>query len=176
MSTNGGAVSVRFRKRSWVVHPAHGVARVVDREQRKIDGQTVACLVLEVPARDGFHGPIRISVPEERAEELGIRLPVDLDEAHEVLQVLAVDGARVPSNWSRRFKNHQEKLRSGDVYQCAEVVRNLARRDRDAHLSTGERAMYERARYLLATELAASWGVELAEAEERIEAAARGGR
>lgn len=165
---------MKFRKRSSVVHPAHGVARVIDHERRKIDGKSVNCLVLEVPARDGIHGPIRISVPEDRATELGVRLPVDLDEAEDVLEVLSVTGVRVPANWSRRFKNHQEKLRSGDVYECAEVVRNLARRERDAHLSTGERSMYERARYRLASELAVSWGVELDEANERIEAATKG--
>lgn len=165
-------MTVSFKKRSWVVHPAHGVAQVVDRESRSFDGDSVKCLVLEVPAREGVHGPIRISVPEDRAEELGIRRPIDGEEADDVLEVLGVAGVRVPSNWSRRFKNHQEKLRSGDVYQCAEVVRNLARREQDSHLSSGEQAMYERARYLLASELAVTWGVELDEANERIEAAA----
>ena len=67
--------------------------------------------------------------------------------------MLAKPDPRVPSNWSRRFKNHQEKLKSGDVYQVAEVVRNLAARNRDASLSAAERTMYERARVNLISEI-----------------------
>ncbi len=72
---------------------------------------------------------------------------------------------RVPSNWSRRFKNHQEKLKSGDVYQVAEVVRNLAARNRDASLSAAERTMYERARVNLISEIAPALKVSSEDAE-----------
>jgi len=71
----------------------------------------------------------------------------------------------VPSNWSRRFKNHQEKLKSGDVYQVAEVVRNLAARNRDASLSAAERTMYDRARINLISEIAPALKVKAEEAE-----------
>ena len=70
----------------------------------------------------------------------------------------------VPSNWSRRFKNHQEKLKSGDVYQVAEVVRNLAA-DRDASLSAAERTMYERARVNLVSEISPALKVSAEDAE-----------
>ena len=76
------------------------------------------------------------------------------EDADEVLDVLAVENVRVPSNWSRRFKNHQEKLKSGDVYQVAEVVRNLALRDADKGLSAGEKSMFDKARQVLVSELA----------------------
>ena len=71
----------------------------------------------------------------------------------------------MPANWSRRFKNHQEKLKSGDVYQVAEVVRNLAARNRDAALSAAERTMYERARINLVSEIAPALHVSNEEAE-----------
>ena len=71
----------------------------------------------------------------------------------------------MPSNWSRRFKNHQEKLKSGDVYQVAEVVRNLAARNRDAALSAAERTMYERARINLVSEIAPALQVSAEDAE-----------
>jgi CarD family transcriptional regulator len=76
---------------------------------------------------------------------------------------------RVPANWSRRFKNHQEKLKSGDVYQCAEVVRNLASRLRTAQLSAAEQSMYAKARYILISELAVSWDTDEETAEARID-------
>jgi len=77
----------------------------------------------------------------------------------------------VPANWSRRFKNHQEKLKSGDVYQCAEVVRNLAARLREKSLSAAEQSMYAKARYILISELAVSWNVDDEKAAARVDAA-----
>jgi CarD family transcriptional regulator len=79
--------------------------------------------------------------------------------------VLSKADPRVPANWSRRFKNHQEKLKSGDVYQVAEVVRNLAARDRDAALSAAEKTMYDRARINLISEISPALKVSTEAAE-----------
>ena len=155
-----------------VIYPSHGVAEIVGREKKKINGEEITYLVLSVPERGwGTTGNMTVSVPEERAEDLGVRTAVSEEEAAEVLEVLAVTDARVPSNWSRRFKNHQEKLKSGDVFQCAEVVRNLANRQRSGKLSTAETSMYANARHLLASELAVSWGIDHDAAEERVDGA-----
>ncbi|MGH9187991.1 MAG: CarD family transcriptional regulator [Acidimicrobiales bacterium] len=155
-----------------VVYPSHGVAEIIGREPRTIEGESVTCLVLEIPQHGwGTAGGMRVSVPENRAEELGVRAAISAEEAAEVLAVLAVTDVRVPSNWSRRFKNHQEKLKSGDVYECAEVVRNLALRQKNASLSTAEKSMYARARHILVSELAVSWNAEDTEADTRVSAA-----
>jgi len=82
-----------------------------------------------------------------------VRPAISLEEVDDVLAVLAVRSVRVPTNWSRRFKNHQEKMKSGDVYQVAEVVRNLALREKGKGLSTAEKSMLERARGILVSEL-----------------------
>ena len=98
---------------------------------------------------------MKLSVPVDKAEEVGVRPPVGAEELDDLVAVLSKPDPRVPSNWSRRFKNHQEKLKSGDVYQVAEVVRNLAARNRDAAASSAaERTMYERARINLVSEIA----------------------
>jgi len=81
---------------------------------------------------------------------------VSKSELQDLVDVLSKPDPRVPANWSRRFKNHQEKLKSGDVYQVAEVVRNLAARDRENQLSAAEKTMYERARLNLISEIAPS--------------------
>lgn len=155
-----------------VIYPSHGVAEIVGRETKRIDDEDVTYLVLSVPERGwGTTGNMTVSVPEERAEDLGVRTAVSEEEAAEVLEVLAVTDARVPSNWSRRFKNHQEKLKSGDVYEHAEVVRNLAIRQRNASLSTAEQSMYANARHVLISELAVSWGVDDEQAATRVDAA-----
>ena len=94
-----------------------------------------------------------------------MRDAISVEEADEVLAVLAVAKVRVPTNWSRRFKNHQEKLKSGDVYECAEVVRNLTRREQSGSLSTAEKSMHARARHILVSELSVSWGIDPEAAE-----------
>ncbi len=159
-----------FKVGAKVVYPSHGVAEIVRREERQVDGEKRTYLVLEVPQQGwGTQGGMTVSVPEDGAAELGVRAAIDRDDADEVLDVLAVRDVRVPANWSRRFKNHQEKLKSGDVYQCAEVVRNLAARLRTSRLSAAEQSMYAKARYILISELAVSWGISDEAAEARID-------
>ena len=161
-----------FKVGTKVVYPSHGVAEIVGRETRVIDGKKHRYLVLFVEQHGwGTLGGMRVLLPEDQAEAVGVRPAISGDDAGEVLDLLAVTDARVPSNWSRRFKNHQEKLKSGDVYECAEVVRNLARRKRDASLSAAESTMYAKARHTLVAELAVSWGVDDVEAGERVDGA-----
>jgi CarD family transcriptional regulator len=163
---------VVFEVGSKVVYPSHGIAEVVGRETREVDGEKLTYLVLSVPQRGwGTSGGMKVSVPENRAEDLGVREAISEEDAADVLQTLAVTDVRVPSNWSRRFKNHQEKLKSGDIYECAEVVRNLALRQQNASLSTAEKLMYANARHIMISELAVSWGVSDEDAELRVDAA-----
>ena len=98
-------------------------------------------------------------------------LPTSPDELEDLVSVLSKADPRVPSNWSRRFKNHQEKLKSGDVYQVAEVVRNLALRDVSKGLSAGEKSMLNKARSVLVSELSFALDVSEEEALTRLEGA-----
>src|SRR5437016_5397543 len=87
------------------------------------------------------YGDLTLLVPLDNTEEVGIRDVIGRDELEKVFKVLRSKECRMPTNWSRRFKTHVEKLRSGDIYQVAEVVRNLARRDKEKGLSAGERVL-----------------------------------
>ena len=77
----------------------------------------------------------------------------------------------MPTNWSRRFKNHVEKLKSGDIYQVAEVVRNLSLREKDKGLSAGEKRMLAKARQILVSELTFAINVNEEEAEAKLDEA-----
>ncbi len=99
-----------------------------------------------------------------------MRFPISVEDVEDVFEVLAKRDIREPANWSRRFKNHQEKLKSGDVYQVAEVVRNLALRDAAKGLSAGEKSMYVKARQVLVSELAFALDVIEDEAITRLDA------
>ena len=138
-------------------------------------GSTYSGTAIATAAVNAVINEMTLRVPVAKASEVGVRPPVSADELEDLVAVLSKADPRVPSNWSRRFKNHQEKLKSGDVYQVAEVVRNLAARNRDASLSAAERTMYDRARINLISEIAPALKVSTEEAEAFLdEALAKG--
>jgi CarD family transcriptional regulator len=161
---------VNFKKGDTVIYPQHGACIVHGIKKMKAFGATQEYLILKTVINE-----MTLSVPTSKAADVGVRPPVSPDELEDLVSVLSKADPRVPSNWSRRFKNHQEKLKSGDVYQVAEVVRNLAARNRDASLSAAERTMYDRARINLISEIAPALKVSTEEAEAFLdEALAKG--
>ena len=146
-----------------VVYPHHGAAVIQKKETREVAGETLEYFVLHM-----MHGDLTLSVPTDNADEVGMRPPISNEDVDDLLQLLGKKDVREPSNWSRRFKNHQEKLKSGDVYQVAEVVRNLALREAAKGLSAGEKSMLEKARVILASELSVAWGVSEDDALTRL--------
>ena len=152
---------MNFKKGDTVIYPQHGACIVHGIKKMKAFGATQEYLILKTVINE-----MTLSVPTAKAADVGVRPPVSPDELEDLVSVLSKADPRVPSNWSRRFKNHPEKLKSGDVYQVAEVVRNLAARNRDASLSAAERTMYERARTNLISEIQPALKVTKEEAEE----------
>lgn len=150
-----------YKKGETVIYPQHGACIVVGTKKIEAFGSKQEYLILKTIIHE-----MELKVPTAKAHEVGVRPPVSADELEDLVSVLSKADPRVPSNWSRRFKNHQEKLKSGDVYQVAEVVRNLAARNRDASLSAAERTMYERARINLISEIAPALKVSTEEAEK----------
>lgn len=146
-----------------VVYPQHGAAVIEKREQRDFFGETREYLILKVA-----YGDLTVMVPTDNTDEVGLREVINDEEVEEVFAVLSKKEARMPTNWSRRYKNHVEKLKSGDIYQVAEVVRNLSIRDKDKGLSAGEKRMLNRARQILVSELTFAIGVSEEEAEEKL--------
>ena len=138
-----------FKPGDKVVYSHHGAAIIEKKEKRKAFGKTTEYLVLRMA-----HGELTLSVPVENAEDVGMRWPISKEDVKDLFEVLQKRDIREPANWSRRFKNHQEKLKSGDVYQVAEVVRNLALRDQAKGLSAGEKTLYNKALDVLVSELA----------------------
>jgi CarD family transcriptional regulator len=153
-----------FKVGDRVVYPHHGAAVIERKEMREAFGEKREYFVLRVA-----HGDLTLAVPSEKAEEVGMRPPISAEDIDDLFQLLGKKDVREPTNWSRRFKNHQEKLKSGDVYQVAEVVRNLALREVTKGLSAGEKAMLVRARSILVSELSFALGVDEDEALVRLE-------
>lgn len=149
-----------------VVYPHHGAATIERRESIEAFGEQREYLVLRLA-----YGDLTLKVPTDQTDEVGLREVIDDEEVEEVFEVLRKKEARMPTNWSRRFKNHAEKLKSGDVYQVAEVIRNLSLRDADKGLSAGEKRMLADARRILVSELTFAIDVSEEEAERRLDEA-----
>ena len=131
-----------------VVYPHHGATVIDAVETREVLGVAREYLVLRFA-----DVKMTLRVPADEASAVGLREVIATTEVDEVLAVLGRRNVRMPTNWSRRFKNHTELLRSGDVYQVAEVVRNLSQRKREKAISAGEQRMMEMARRVLISEL-----------------------
>ncbi len=131
-----------------VVYPHHGAGKVLKKEQKEVLGQRREYLTIQI-----LYNDMTVMVPTENAETAGLRQVIGEDTVQEVLAVLRDDGTQMPKNWNRRFKHNRDKIKTGDIFELAEVVRNLSIRDLDKGLSTGEKQMFGRAKKILASEL-----------------------
>lgn len=152
-----------FKVGDNVIYPHHGAAVILSRETRDAFGESREYLNLKTA-----HGDLKLSVPVDKVDEVGMRPPIDEDDVEDLFELLGKKDIREPANWSRRFKNHQEKLKSGDIYQVAEVVRNLALREAAKGLSAGEKSMLEKSRQILISELSISMDVTEDQALEAV--------
>ena len=131
-----------------VVYPHHGAGTIVKKEVREILGQKREYLTIKI-----LHNDMVVNVPSENAERVGLRQVINEKQVTEVVKALTGSGTQMPKNWNRRFKHNRDKMKTGDVLELAEVVRNLALRDHEKGLSTGEKQMFVKAKKILASEL-----------------------
>ncbi|HZJ50961.1 MAG TPA: CarD family transcriptional regulator [Actinomycetota bacterium] len=156
---------MRFDVGDKVVYPHHGAAVVEKVEQRELMGEEREYYILKLA-----YGELTLMVPTDSTEEVGIREITPAREMPKVFKVLKKNEPTTnTTNWSRRFKANVEKLRSGDIYQVADVVRSLHRRDREKGLSAGEKRMLTKARQILVSELTFAQGCDEDEAEQLLD-------
>ena len=141
-------VNIDFEIGDNVVYPHHGAGYVVKKEEKNILGEVREYLTIKI-----LHNDMTVMVPCQNAGKAGLRRVIDEETVKKVLAVLAADVSEMPKNWNRRFKHNRDKIKTGDIYELAEVVRNLAVREQDKGLSTGEKQMYTRAKKILASEM-----------------------
>ncbi|HHX10554.1 MAG TPA: CarD family transcriptional regulator [Firmicutes bacterium] len=146
-----------FRVGDRVVYPMHGAGTIEGIEQKEILGKTHKYYVLQLPISD-----MKVMIPVDNTEEIGLRDVIKPSQVPEVLNVLKQDSTPMSSNWNRRYRSNLEKIKSGDIFEVASVVRNLSARNKEKGLSTGERKMLESAKEILLSELilASDWDRE----------------
>jgi CarD family transcriptional regulator len=120
----------------------------MSKEQMEVLGMTREYLTIQI-----LHNDMTVKVPTENASLAGLRRVIDEETVKKVLAVLQDEVSEMPKNWNRRFKHNRDKIKTGDIYELAEVVRNLALRESEKGLSTGEKQMFTRAKKILASEL-----------------------
>ncbi|MBC7230812.1 MAG: CarD family transcriptional regulator [Actinobacteria bacterium] len=155
-----------FRVGDVVVYPHHGAGVIEGISERDVEGEKKTYFVLRM-----CQGNLKVMVPAENSQEIGLRSVIGQEEVEKVFGILGDEQSPMPSNWNHRYKKNRDKLRSGDIFQVAEVVRNLTLRDREKGLSSGEKRMLVQAREILASELAFAVRVEAEEALRMIEEA-----
>ncbi|MEX2211608.1 MAG: CarD family transcriptional regulator [Gaiellaceae bacterium] len=147
-----------------VVYPHHGAGTVVKKESREVLGQKRDYLTIKI-----LHNDMTVQVPCENADAVGLRKVIDEKMVTVVVKSLTGNGTQMPKNWNRRFKHNRDKMKTGDILELAEVVRNLSLRDHEKGLSTGEKQMFVKAKKILASELMYAKGMDEDEAVEWLE-------
>ena len=147
-----------------VVYPHHGAGTVIKKEKREILGQTREYLTIQI-----LHNDMTVNVPVENAEKVGLRGVIEEDLVNVVVKALTAGESEMPKNWNRRFKHNRDKMKTGDIFELAEVVKNLSLRDHEKGLSTGEKQMFVKAKKILASELMYAKAVDEEEAAEWLE-------
>ena len=151
-----------------MVYPNHGAGCISGVEEKTILGEVRRYYVVYLPDTE-----LTVSIPAEG--DTGLRACADEEGVEEALAVLGADTTEMPSNWNHRLKHNREKIKSGEIEQVAEVVRNLSVHGAENGLSTGERNMLIKARQILASEIALSRSIEASEAERIVDDALKNG-
>jgi CarD family transcriptional regulator, regulator of rRNA transcription len=144
-----------------VVYPHHGAGSIVKKEKREVLGEKREYLTIKI-----LHNDMTVNVPSENAEAVGLRKVIGEDMVKVVVKALTGGGTQMPKNWNRRFKHNRDKMKTGDILELAEVVRNLSLRDSEKGLSTGEKQMFVKAKKILASELMYAKDMDEEEAAE----------
>ena len=155
---------IEFELGDNVVYPHHGAGKVESKEEMEMLGETREYLTIKI-----LHNDMTVRVPSENAALAGLRRVIDEETVKKVLDVLQAEVSEMPKNWNRRFKHNRDKIKTGDIYELAEVVRNLSLRESEKGLSTGEKQMFTRAKKILASELMYALDKDEEEAESYLD-------
>ncbi len=130
-----------------IVYPMHGAGTIDAIEEKNILGEKQNYYIIKMP------GEVKVMVPTDKAEEVGVRNIIGKEEAAKVMSVLGENETEMSQNWNKRYRDNMDKMKSGDIYEVADVVRNLSFKQKEKGLSTGEKKMLNNAKQILVSEL-----------------------
>ena len=150
-----------------VVYPMHGAGTIESIEEKEMFGDTAEYYIIKMPV-----GDMKLMVPTETATDIGVREVSNASVAPSVFAVLEKPKAEYiyENNWSRRYKSNVDKIKTGDILEVADVVRDLSHRHMERGLSTAEKKMLSSAKEILISELMLAQGMDHMEVDKEIEA------
>ena len=144
-----------------IVYPMHGAGTIENVELKEILGEERKYFIMKMPI-----GEMKVMIPIDNMTEVGVREIISKEEMEEVITILEGAKGKMPQNWNRRFRLNMDKIKSGDIYEIAAVVRNLMLLDKEKGLSTGERKMLNDAKQMLVSEMLLVCELTIEETEE----------
>lgn len=131
-----------------IVYPMHGAGTIDSIEEKEVLGEKKQYYIINMP------GEVKVMIPTDHAESMGVRNIIDANGANKVLSILEKDETQMSDNWNKRYRDNLDKMKTGDIYQVADVVRNLSFKQKErGTLSTGEKKMLNNAKLILVSEL-----------------------
>ena len=146
-----------------IVYPMHGAGTIDSIEEKDVLGEKQQYYIIKMP------GEVKVMVPTAKAEEIGVRNVIGKESAQKVLEVLEENETEMSQNWNKRYRDNVEKMKSGDIYEVADVVRNLAFKQKEKGLSTSEKKMLGNAKQILISELVLAEHASLEDVERLVE-------
>ncbi len=136
-----------FKVGDKIVYPMHGAGVIETIEERAVLDEKQAYYIIKMP------GEVKVMVPTAKAEEIGVRNIIDKETAGKVIHVLEQNCTEMSMKWNKRYRDNVEKMKSGNVFEVADIVRNLSFKQKDKGLSTTEKKMLLNAKQILVSEL-----------------------
>ena len=146
-----------------IVYPMHGAGTIDAIEEKNILGEKQNYYIIKMP------GEVKVMVPTNKAEEVGVRNVINKEEAAKVMSVLGENETEMSQNWNKRYRDNMDKMKSGVIYEVADVVRNLSFKQKEKGLSTGEKKMLNNAKQILVSELVLAEHASQEEVEKLVE-------
>lgn len=146
-----------------IVHPMHGAGVIDDIVGEKINGVLQEYYVFRMP-----FGGLLLKIPVANSGIIGVRAVVDRAEAEQVLHRIPTLDAEMTANWNQRYRENMDRIKSGDLYQVARVIKGLMQRDSQRSLSTGERKMLHSAKQIFISEIVLTEDEDYGTVEKRV--------
>ena len=152
-----------FRVGDQIAHPMHGAGTIDSIVSRRMNGVNREYYELRLPA-----GDMRVMIPVDSLEEIGVRPIISGEAAEQIWQMLPLLEIEMTSNWNQRYRENMLRIKSGSLHEVAKVVKGLFLRDRQRSLSTGERKMLHNAKQIFLSELVLAQNISFQDGERRL--------
>ena len=146
-----------------IVYPMHGAGIIESIEEKEMAGDIHSYYILKMP------GEVKVMVPVDKAQQIGVRDIIGKEDTDNVIKVLEQQEKNEEVNWNKKYRENMDKMKSGDIYEIADIVRSLSFKQKDKSLSTGDKKMLLNAKQILVSELVLAEQLEQSEVEEMID-------